>query len=72
MENNKQELLSKVANLESKVDMLETELNYLNEILKQCGFPEGTHTLKMTVEDLLVENPQLFPQRKMGLDLDSL
>ena len=68
MENNTTSLLSKVANLESKVDMLETELLYLNEILKQCGFPEGIRTLKMTVEDLLVENPELFPQKKMGLD----
>ncbi len=50
-------LNARVAYLESKVDMLETELGYLNEILMQCGFPEGIATLKMTVEDMLQEDP---------------
>ncbi len=44
-----------VAALESKVDLLETELSYLNRILVKCGFPEGIKTLKSTVEDLLKE-----------------
>ncbi len=70
MEADKSALLSKVANLESKVDMLETELVYLDEILKECGFSEGIVTLKMTVEDLLHENPQLFSHKK--IDLESL
>jgi hypothetical protein len=51
-------LLSKVAGLETKVDMLESELSYLNEILTRCGFPEGIVTLKATVEDLLSDNTQ--------------
>ncbi len=55
---NSPNLLSKVAGLETKVDMLESELSYLNEILTRCGFPEGIVTLKATVEDLLSENPQ--------------
>ncbi len=50
-------LSARVAYLESKVDMLETELCYLNDILMKCGFPEGIATLKVTVEDMLQENP---------------
>ncbi len=45
-----------IAALESKIDMLETELSYLNQILIQCGFCEGIKTLKMTVEELLLED----------------
>ncbi len=44
-----------IASLESKIDMLETELTYLNKILIDCGFPEGIETLKMTVHELLQE-----------------
>ncbi|MCI0382616.1 MAG: hypothetical protein L0207_06170 [Chlamydiae bacterium] len=51
MEN--KELNNKVANLESKLDLVESELSYLNKILVECGFPEGIQTLKQTVEDLL-------------------
>ncbi len=64
--NNTSALLSKIARLESKVDLLESELSYLNHILIECGFPEGIATLKMTVEELLIENP---PQRKLGGEL---
>ncbi len=47
---------SLIAALESQVDMLETELDYLNKILVECGFPEGITTLKMTVQELLEED----------------
>lgn len=52
MENSNNSL---IAVLESKVDMLETELTYINNILTKCGFPEGIATLKSTVEELLAE-----------------
>ena len=45
-----------VAALETKIDMLETELDYLGQILVKCGFPEGIKTLKMTVEEMLEED----------------
>lgn len=45
-----------IAALESKVDLLETELTVLNEMLIQCGFSEGIATLKMTIEELLLED----------------
>lgn len=50
------ELKARVASLESKTDMLESELMYLNEMLMRCGFPEGISTLKETVQELLAED----------------
>lgn len=49
---------AKVAALETQVDMLETELSYLNQILVECGFPQGIHTLKDTVEELIMERAE--------------
>lgn len=54
--NNTTELNSKIAGLESQVDLLESELSYINLLLLKCGFPEGIKTLKMTVEELLSES----------------
>ncbi|HUD00959.1 MAG TPA: hypothetical protein VMR37_01405 [Rhabdochlamydiaceae bacterium] len=55
--NNTTELNSKVAGLESRVDLLESELSYIDQLLLKCGFPEGIKTLKRTVEELLSESP---------------
>ena len=55
--NNTTELNSKIAGLESHVDVLETELSYIDQLLLKCGFPEGIKTLKKTVEELLSESP---------------
>lgn len=55
MDNN-QELKGKIAVFESKIDMLESELTYLNELLVKCGFPQGIYTLKATVEEILSED----------------
>ena len=54
--NNTTELNSKIAGLESHVDLLESELSYIDQLLLKCGFPEGIKTLKMTVEELLSES----------------
>lgn len=51
----KKNLLKKIANLESKLDLLETELDYLNKILIECGFPKGINTLKETANELISE-----------------
>ncbi|MGH7889799.1 MAG: hypothetical protein ACRENF_04535 [Thermodesulfobacteriota bacterium] len=48
---------SKIALLETQLDYLESELDYINQLLLKCGFPEGVKTLKMTVEELLSEKP---------------
>ncbi|HEX2578944.1 MAG TPA: hypothetical protein VHK67_00885 [Rhabdochlamydiaceae bacterium] len=54
--NNTTELNSKIAGLESQVDLLESELSYIDQLLLKCGFPEGIKTLKMTVEELLSQS----------------
>jgi len=52
---NNEELRTRVATLESQVDLLEAELTYLNGLLVEVGFPEGIETLKATAEELLAE-----------------
>lgn len=44
-----------IAKLVSRNDQLETELTYLNKILVEVGFAEGTKTLKETIEEVLSE-----------------
>ena len=44
-----------LAGLQSRIDHLETELSYLNELLIKCGFDEGIITLKSTAEELVAE-----------------
>jgi prefoldin subunit 5 len=56
MDNTLHQLKARVASLESKIDMLESELMYLNDMLIRCGFPEGVKTLKETVQELLAED----------------
>jgi hypothetical protein len=58
MYNNKEDLQKCIASLESHVDLLETELSYLNELLVRCGFPEGVQTLKETAEEMLAEDAE--------------
>lgn len=67
---NMNSLRATVAALESKVDMLESELSYLNEILIRCGFPEGVSTLKSTIEELLKEGLDSSLQEKPRTFLD--
>ena len=58
MDHTLHQLKARVASLESTVDMLETELMYLNDMLVRCGFPEGVKTLKETVNELLAEGSE--------------
>ena len=60
--NNTTELNSKIAGLESHVDLLESELTYIDQMLLKCGFPEGIKTLKRTVEELLKETSLELPE----------
>lgn len=50
------QLRARVASLETQVDMLETELMDLNDMLIRVGFPNGVQTLKGTVIELLAED----------------
>jgi len=43
---NNYELNGKIALIESKADILESALSYLNEPLIKCGFSERVHTEK--------------------------
>lgn len=63
MDNNQKQLLSQIASLESKNDLLEAELMYLNEMLVRCGFSDGIKTLKETVEELLAEDTSMSHER---------
>lgn len=49
-------LLKKIAMLESKLDLIETEFDYLNKILIKCGFSKGIITLKESATELIAEN----------------
>lgn len=64
MDNTLHQLKARVASLESNIDMLESELMYLNDMLVRCGFPEGVATLKDTVQELLEEDAQLNQNRE--------
>jgi hypothetical protein len=54
------ELKARIARLESRLDLVESELTYLNELLQECGFPNGIQTLKATITDLLSEADDLY------------
>lgn len=57
---NKEELKRRIAWLESRLDQVETELGHLNQLLQDCGFPEGIRTLKATIDELLSEAGDLY------------
>ena len=50
-----QDIKKTLAGYQSRIDHLETELSYLNQLLVQCGFDEGVKTLKETAEELVAE-----------------
>ncbi len=49
------ELLQKIAYLEFVNDQLTTELDYVNELLRMVGFPEGLKTVKAAAQEILTE-----------------
>lgn len=46
-------LRSKVAMLESQLDLIQAERTHLHAMLIECGFSNGIHTLIGTVEEVL-------------------
>lgn len=50
------DLEQKLSQLESKIDHLETEFSYLNELLVRVGFDEGIQTLKEAAQEILQES----------------
>ena len=67
MDNSLHQLKARVASLESTVDMLESELTYLNAMLTHCGFPDGIKTLKETITELLAEDAAHCDQKRPEL-----
>ena len=63
----KKQLENFCAQLESQVEHLETELTYLDQLLKKVGFPNGVETIKQTAEELLSE--ELHPVQNETDDL---
>ncbi len=57
MDNLEEKLRAKMALLESQMDFMESEMTHLDDILKECGFPEGLKTLKTTIEELIAAMP---------------
>jgi len=53
---NKEELLKKIAELETMNDQLITELRYLDELLREAGFEHGIASLKSAAEELIEED----------------
>ncbi|MBI5345519.1 MAG: hypothetical protein HZB76_00005 [Chlamydiae bacterium] len=51
-------LLKKIAFLETKIDIVETELDNLNTLLIQCGFSEGIKTIKESAFSLILEKQE--------------
>ncbi len=45
-------LLRKIAKLESLCDQLQSEMNYLDNLLKEVGFEDGLKTLKEAALEL--------------------
>ena len=49
----KEQLLKKIAKLESICDQLQSEMNYLDQLLMNVGFEEGLKTLKAAALELI-------------------
>ena len=52
MKQNSNLLQRKIAKLESLYDQLQSEVNYLDNLLKEVGFEEGLKTLKEAAIEL--------------------
>ncbi len=51
--------INTIAKLETRIDFLETEITYLNNLLVKVGFPDGIATLKETALEIL-NDPRPF------------
>lgn len=52
-------LIDRIAYLESLNDQLEAELDHVDVILKQSGFPRGLESLKDVAEELLAGDSEI-------------
>lgn len=49
----KKQLLRKIAVLESINDQLQSEVNYVDQLMKIIGFSKGLETLKISAKELI-------------------
>jgi hypothetical protein len=52
----KEQLLKRVSELESINDQLQTEIRYLDQLLKEVGFEEGLKTLKLAALEIIEQD----------------
>ena len=57
-----QELLNRIAKLESVNDQLVSELNYLEALTKELGFAEGLKTLKEAAKEMITVDRKKKPK----------
>ena len=57
----KEKMLKRLSELETINDQLLTELNYLDQLLKQIGFEQGLITLKAAAQELIEEENRKEP-----------
>lgn len=50
---NKTELLKKIAQLESINDHLQTEINYVDQLMRMAGFQGGIETVKLAAMEIV-------------------
>jgi hypothetical protein len=55
---NKEQMLRKISELESINDQLQTEIRFLDRLLRQVGFEEGLQTLKFAAQELLEQDKE--------------
>ena len=55
MEKSREEMIRRISELESINDQLLTEVNNLDELLRQVGFEDGLKTLKFAAKELIEE-----------------
>ena len=54
----KEQMLRKISELESINDQLQTEIRFLDRLLRQVGFEEGLKTLKFAAQELLEQDKE--------------
>lgn len=55
---NKENMLKRIAELETVNDQLQTELRYLDKLLREAGFENGLATLKFAAQELIDEDKE--------------
>ncbi len=52
----KDEMQKRISELESINDQLQTEIRYLDQLLREVGFEEGLKTLKFAARELIEQD----------------